>query len=165
MLSVMCANAPSDAPARSIFTQCSGSTRTPERRGPCSGRTITARATTRNNDHNRRHACNPHNGRVSFERNWRSKRLRRPNELCQSSYATSERHSRSTDCVPHGGARTGAEFIRNLYSVLYEVYSSSAGSSVRYKCLRALQWLVYFANDALLREVLKNKLVSRALTA
>ncbi|XP_058825436.1 E3 ubiquitin-protein ligase TRIP12 [Topomyia yanbarensis] len=53
-----------------------------------------------------------------------------------------------------------AEFIKNLFSVLYEVYSSSAGPSVRYKCLRALLRMVYFANGDLLREVLKNQLVS-----
>lgn len=53
-----------------------------------------------------------------------------------------------------------AEFIKNLFSVLYEVYSSSAGPSVRYKCLRALLRMVYFANSDLLREVLKNQLVS-----
>uniref|UniRef100_A0A182M584 E3 ubiquitin-protein ligase n=1 Tax=Anopheles culicifacies TaxID=139723 RepID=A0A182M584_9DIPT len=53
-----------------------------------------------------------------------------------------------------------AEFIRNLFSVLYEVYSSSAGPSVRYKCLRALLRMVYFANADLLRDVLKNQLVS-----
>ncbi|XP_053681255.1 E3 ubiquitin-protein ligase TRIP12 [Anopheles nili] len=53
-----------------------------------------------------------------------------------------------------------AEFIRNLFSVLYEVYSSSAGPSVRYKCLRALLRMVYFANGDLLRDVLKNQLVS-----
>ncbi|XP_055539751.1 E3 ubiquitin-protein ligase TRIP12 [Wyeomyia smithii] len=53
-----------------------------------------------------------------------------------------------------------AEFIKNLFSVLYEVYSSSAGPSVRYKCLRALLRMVYFANGDLLRDVLKNQLVS-----
>uniref|UniRef100_A0A182X9J8 E3 ubiquitin-protein ligase n=1 Tax=Anopheles quadriannulatus TaxID=34691 RepID=A0A182X9J8_ANOQN len=53
-----------------------------------------------------------------------------------------------------------AQFIRNLFSVLYEVYSSSAGPSVRYKCLRALLRMVYFANGDLLRDVLKNQLVS-----
>lgn len=53
-----------------------------------------------------------------------------------------------------------AEFIKNLFSVLYEVYSSSAGPSVRYKCLRALLRMVYFANSDLLRDVLKNQLVS-----
>lgn len=53
-----------------------------------------------------------------------------------------------------------AEFIKNLFSVLYEVYSSSAGPAVRYKCLRALLRMVYFANSSLLRDVLKNQLVS-----
>ena len=53
-----------------------------------------------------------------------------------------------------------AEFIKNLFSVLYEVYSSSAGPSVRYKCLRALLRMVYFANSSLLKDVLKNQLVS-----
>lgn len=53
-----------------------------------------------------------------------------------------------------------AEFIKNLFSVLYEVYSSSAGPSVRYKCLRALLRMVYFANGDLLKDVLKNQLVS-----
>ncbi|KAJ6635983.1 E3 ubiquitin-protein ligase TRIP12 [Pseudolycoriella hygida] len=53
-----------------------------------------------------------------------------------------------------------AEFIKNLFSVLYEVYSSSAGPSVRYKCLRALLRMVYFANPDLLREVLRNQILS-----
>jgi E3 ubiquitin-protein ligase TRIP12 len=53
-----------------------------------------------------------------------------------------------------------AEFIKNLFSVLYEVYSSSAGPSVRYKCLRALLRMVFFANADLLKNVLKNQLVS-----
>jgi E3 ubiquitin-protein ligase TRIP12 len=53
-----------------------------------------------------------------------------------------------------------AEFIKNLFSVLYEVYSSSAGPAVRYKCLRALLRMVYFANADLLRDVLKNQIVS-----
>lgn len=53
-----------------------------------------------------------------------------------------------------------AEFIKNLFSVLYEVYTSSAGPAVRYKCLRALLRMVYFANSDLLRDVLKNQIVS-----
>lgn len=53
-----------------------------------------------------------------------------------------------------------SEFIKTLFSVLYEVYSSSAGPAVRYKCLRALLRMVYFANSDLLKEVLKNQLVS-----
>ncbi|XP_017486628.1 PREDICTED: E3 ubiquitin-protein ligase TRIP12 isoform X7 [Rhagoletis zephyria] len=53
-----------------------------------------------------------------------------------------------------------AEFIKNLFNVLYEVYSSSAGPNVRYKCLRALLRMVYYATPELLRDVLKNQLVS-----
>ncbi|XP_067615860.1 E3 ubiquitin-protein ligase TRIP12 isoform X4 [Eurosta solidaginis] len=53
-----------------------------------------------------------------------------------------------------------AEFIKNLFNVLYEVYCSSAGPNVRYKCLRALLRMVYYATPELLRDVLKNQLVS-----
>lgn len=53
-----------------------------------------------------------------------------------------------------------AQFIKNLFSVLYEVYSSSAGPSVRFKCLRALLRMVYFANSDLLRDVLTNQMLS-----
>lgn len=53
-----------------------------------------------------------------------------------------------------------AEFIKNMFSVLYEVYSSSAGPSVRFKCLRALLRMVYFASADLLREVLTNQMLS-----
>ncbi|PNF34561.1 E3 ubiquitin-protein ligase TRIP12 [Cryptotermes secundus] len=53
-----------------------------------------------------------------------------------------------------------ASFIRSLFSVLYEVYSSSAGPAVRCKCLRALLRMVYYASADLLKEVLKNQVVS-----
>ncbi|KAK6633232.1 hypothetical protein RUM44_003833 [Polyplax serrata] len=53
-----------------------------------------------------------------------------------------------------------SSFVRSLFSTLYEVYSSSAGPSVRYKCLKALLRMVYFASPDLLREVLKNQVVS-----
>ncbi|KAL9705052.1 hypothetical protein quinque_008570 [Culex quinquefasciatus] len=57
------------------------------------------------------------------------------------------------------------EFFRNLFSVLYEGYSSSTGPSVRYKCLRVLLRKVYFAYGAfLLRDVLKNQLVSSRIS-
>ena len=42
-------------------------------------------------------------------------------------------------------------FIRSLFSVLYEVYSSSAGPAVRHKCLKALLRMVYFASPQLLK--------------
>ncbi|XP_051863876.1 E3 ubiquitin-protein ligase TRIP12 isoform X5 [Drosophila albomicans] len=53
-----------------------------------------------------------------------------------------------------------ADFIKNIFNVLYEVYSSSAGPNVRYKCLRALLRMVYYATPELLRQVLKYQLVS-----
>ncbi|CAH0556432.1 unnamed protein product [Brassicogethes aeneus] len=53
-----------------------------------------------------------------------------------------------------------ATFIRSLFSVLYEVYSSSAGPAVRCKCLKALLRMVYYASPELLKEVLKNQVVS-----
>ncbi|XP_055377638.1 E3 ubiquitin-protein ligase TRIP12 isoform X4 [Condylostylus longicornis] len=56
-----------------------------------------------------------------------------------------------------------SEFIKNLFGVLYEVYSSSAGPAVRYKCLRALLRMVYYASPELLKEVLKNQIVSSHL--
>ncbi|KAF7989932.1 hypothetical protein HCN44_008606 [Aphidius gifuensis] len=51
-------------------------------------------------------------------------------------------------------------FIRTLFSVLYEVYSSSAGPAVKCKCLRALLRMVYYASTDLLKDVLKNQTVS-----
>ncbi|KAI4466356.1 e3 ubiquitin-protein ligase trip12 [Holotrichia oblita] len=53
-----------------------------------------------------------------------------------------------------------AAFIRSLFSVLYEVYSSSAGPAVRCKCLKALLRMVYYATPELLKQVLKNQTVS-----
>lgn len=44
-----------------------------------------------------------------------------------------------------------SSFIRSLFSVLYEVYSSSAGPAVRCKCLKALLRMVYFASPELLK--------------
>ncbi|XP_018423863.1 PREDICTED: E3 ubiquitin-protein ligase TRIP12 isoform X3 [Nanorana parkeri] len=51
-------------------------------------------------------------------------------------------------------------FIKTLFGVLYEVYSSSAGPAVRHKCLRAILRIIYFADAELLKDVLKNHGVS-----
>uniref|UniRef100_A0AAX7TSL2 E3 ubiquitin-protein ligase n=1 Tax=Astatotilapia calliptera TaxID=8154 RepID=A0AAX7TSL2_ASTCA len=45
-------------------------------------------------------------------------------------------------------------FIKTLFGVLYEVYSSSAGPAVRHKCLRAILRIIYFADAELLKDVL-----------
>lgn len=49
-------------------------------------------------------------------------------------------------------------FIRTLFSVLYEVYSSSAGPAVKCKCLRALLRMVYYASTDLLKVMSNVKL-------
>lgn len=54
-------------------------------------------------------------------------------------------------------------FIKTLFGVLYEVYSSSAGPAVRHKCLRAILRIIYFADAELLKDVLRNHAVSRSV--
>jgi E3 ubiquitin-protein ligase TRIP12 len=56
-----------------------------------------------------------------------------------------------------------AGFIRSLFSVLYEVYSSSAGPAVRCKCLKALLRMVHFASADLLK-VCSTRLSTDAVT-
>ena len=51
-------------------------------------------------------------------------------------------------------------FVKSLFNVLYEVYSSSAGPAVRHKCLKALLRIIYYASNDLLGSVLKNQAVS-----
>nr|XP_026689713.1 E3 ubiquitin-protein ligase TRIP12 [Ciona intestinalis] len=54
-----------------------------------------------------------------------------------------------------------SQFVRSLFTLLYEVYGTSAGSpAVRHKCLRAVQRMVYYAEPELLRDVLRNLSVS-----
>lgn len=54
-------------------------------------------------------------------------------------------------------------FIKTLFGVLYEVYSSSAGPAVRHKCLRAILRIIFFADADLLKDVLRNHAVSRSV--
>ncbi|XP_013778614.1 E3 ubiquitin-protein ligase TRIP12-like isoform X4 [Limulus polyphemus] len=68
------------------------------------------------------------------------------------------------DCL-HENTELAASFIKSLFAVLYEVYSSSAGPAVRHKCLRALLRMVYFAPPELLGKVLKNQVVSSHVAA
>ncbi|XP_067948711.1 E3 ubiquitin-protein ligase TRIP12-like [Watersipora subatra] len=51
-------------------------------------------------------------------------------------------------------------FIKSLFGILYEVYSSSAGPAVRHKCLQALLRQIYYASPELLQDVLVNQPVS-----
>ena len=48
-----------------------------------------------------------------------------------------------------------------IFPCTSQVYSSSAGPSVRHKCLQAILRMVYYAPNDLLRDVLRNHAVSR----
>lgn len=56
-------------------------------------------------------------------------------------------------------------FIQTLFSVLYEVYSSSAGPTVRHKCLQTLLRMIYYAGADLLRSILQTQPVSSHIAA
>lgn len=58
-----------------------------------------------------------------------------------------------------------SKFIRSLFNIIYEIYNSSAGSSVRHKCLRALLRIIYYASPDLLSTVLKCHSVSSHIAA
>ncbi|CAG0886042.1 unnamed protein product, partial [Darwinula stevensoni] len=64
-----------------------------------------------------------------------------------------------------GDPQLSSNVIRSLFGVLYEVYSSSAGPAVRYKCLRALLRMVHFASPHLLEGVLRLQQVSSQLSS
>ncbi|XP_056006148.1 E3 ubiquitin-protein ligase TRIP12-like isoform X3 [Ostrea edulis] len=56
-------------------------------------------------------------------------------------------------------------FIKTLFAVLYEVYSSSAGPTVRHKCLQTLLRMIYYAESKLLKEILQSQPVSSHIAA
>ncbi|KAG8184831.1 hypothetical protein JTE90_004928 [Oedothorax gibbosus] len=55
--------------------------------------------------------------------------------------------------------------IKLLFPVLYEVYCSSAGSTVKHNCLQAMLRMVYFAPPETLQQVLKKQSIARHLAA
>uniref|UniRef100_T1IVF8 E3 ubiquitin-protein ligase n=1 Tax=Strigamia maritima TaxID=126957 RepID=T1IVF8_STRMM len=91
---------------------------------------------------------------------------RRVNHLGVSSVSNSSLRSNDSriDCL-QDDRELAISFIKSLFAVLYEVYSSSAGPAVRHKCLRALLRMVFFANSELLKDVLKNQQVSSHIAA
>ncbi|XP_050411436.2 E3 ubiquitin-protein ligase TRIP12 [Patella vulgata] len=58
-----------------------------------------------------------------------------------------------------------SSFIQSLFSVLYEVYSSSPGPTVRHKCLQTILRMVYYASATLLKDVLLSQPVSSHIAA
>lgn len=57
------------------------------------------------------------------------------------------------------------QFAQSLFGVLYEIYSSSAGPSVRHKCLSAFLRIIYYTPSTSLRHILKPHPVSSHIAA
>jgi E3 ubiquitin-protein ligase TRIP12 len=73
--------------------------------------------------------------------------------------------SDSREEILHEDCRLASTFIKTLFSVLYEVYSSSAGPSVRHKCLQAIMRMIYYASPDLLNTILASSNVSSHVAA
>ena len=76
--------------------------------------------------------------------------------LSQSSSRVTDPRAENLEKEPE----MASAFIKSLFNVLYEVYSSSAGPAVRHKCLKALLRIIYYASNELLQSVLRNQAVS-----
>ena len=90
---------------------------------------------------------------------------RKPNPLANSNtsgYSESKKDDARAQLMKED-PELAKSFIKTLFGVLYEVYSSSAGPAVRHKCLRAILRIIYFADAELLKDVLKNHAVSRCV--
>ena len=86
-----------------------------------------------------------------------------PDSLSSSSSDGKNTEAR-TECLKQEPELATA-FIKGLFGILYEVYSSSAGPSVRHKCIRALLRIIYYSPPDLLEIVLKNHAVSSHIAA
>lgn len=53
-----------------------------------------------------------------------------------------------------------SSFIQSLFTILYEVYNSSAGPAVKHRCLQALLRMIYYSPSDLLEIVLKQQSIS-----
>ncbi|BES95811.1 Hypothetical proteinE domain [Nesidiocoris tenuis] len=91
------------------------------------------------------------------------RRVIRPQALQSQSSINNNTSPMEESAIDNNLRDVAGPFIRSLFSVLYEVYSSSAGPAVRCKCLKALLRMVYFASPELLKEVLKAQTVSSQL--
>uniref|UniRef100_A0A0A9XLJ3 E3 ubiquitin-protein ligase n=3 Tax=Lygus hesperus TaxID=30085 RepID=A0A0A9XLJ3_LYGHE len=91
------------------------------------------------------------------------RRVIRPQALQSQSATNNNASPLEESAIDNNLKDVAGSFIRSLFSVLYEVYSSSAGPAVRCKCLKALLRMVYFASPELLKEVLKAQTVSSQL--
>uniref|UniRef100_A0A667Y6I3 E3 ubiquitin-protein ligase n=1 Tax=Myripristis murdjan TaxID=586833 RepID=A0A667Y6I3_9TELE len=85
---------------------------------------------------------------------------RKPNPLANPNTGTEVRREDARAQLMKEDPELAKCFIKTLFGVLYEVYSSSAGPAVRHKCLRAILRIIYFADAELLKDVLRNHAVS-----
>ena len=58
-----------------------------------------------------------------------------------------------------------ADFVRSLFAILYEVYSSSAGPAIKHRCLRAILRMIFYTDSPLLNDVLKNLTISSHISS
>uniref|UniRef100_A0A8C5HXD4 E3 ubiquitin-protein ligase n=1 Tax=Gouania willdenowi TaxID=441366 RepID=A0A8C5HXD4_GOUWI len=85
---------------------------------------------------------------------------RKPNPLANPNTGTTVRREDARAQLMKEDPELAKCFIKTLFGVLYEVYSSSAGPAVRHKCLRAILRIIFFADAELLKDVLRNHAVS-----
>uniref|UniRef100_A0A8C4DGY9 E3 ubiquitin-protein ligase n=1 Tax=Dicentrarchus labrax TaxID=13489 RepID=A0A8C4DGY9_DICLA len=85
---------------------------------------------------------------------------RKPNPLANPNTGNTVRREDARAQLMKEDPELAKRFIKTLFGVLYEVYSSSAGPAVRHKCLRAILRIIYFADAELLKDVLRNHAVS-----
>ena len=51
-------------------------------------------------------------------------------------------------------------FVQSLFTILYEVYNTSAGPAVKHRCLQSLLRIIYFSSSELLENILKQQSIS-----
>jgi E3 ubiquitin-protein ligase TRIP12 len=51
-------------------------------------------------------------------------------------------------------------FIQSLFTILYEVYNTSAGPAVKHRCLQSLLRMIYYSSSDLLETILKQQSIS-----
>ena len=51
-------------------------------------------------------------------------------------------------------------FVQSLFTILYEVYNTSAGPAVKHRCLQSLLRMIYYSSSDLLETILKQQSIS-----
>jgi E3 ubiquitin-protein ligase TRIP12 len=56
-------------------------------------------------------------------------------------------------------------FIQSLFTILYEVYNTSAGPAVKHRCLQSLLRMIYYSSSDLLETILKQQSISSHISS